>query len=415
MSKLFYTEDGLAIQTQGEELTRYRHARKDLELPATLFSARLFFSAYAHPGSESPLHILVNGHTLPPVQPRLPVQSSLLQNYYWYEVELPAAYLAVGRNTFEFWSNSQAMNSWGLALEPGHAEPASFLSNDSGRTWRNHHMGHLNILRGEYLVRVRVEEGNDLEPPVWTSEDPLNESLVSIRTRLPQGAVVSGTTLERVRILATWIASAWEYRASVQAAQYAPWDMETILSWGKSKSGHCGRLPVVMCVHYGVAFVTACQAAGLQARAAVFTENINGGNGHFCAEVWMPEYGKWVFVDPNFDIMLFRDSVPLSIPEIRALMPEHGSFIRYGPGYEYQRSNHIMEGALAVYANFSWMTHRSLWWRADFLSNPQFSPPSHGALAYCETGLVWEEKELYAGFAMFPCFGSDAYFSMPPR
>jgi hypothetical protein len=58
--------------------------------------------------------------------------------------------------------------------------------------------------------------------------------------------------------------------------------------------------------------------------------------------------------------------------------------------------------------------HRSLWPRADFLSHPEWSPPGHGALVYCETGFVWETRDRERGFGMFPYFADPGYFDAAP-
>ncbi len=408
MSKLYFTENGMAVPTLCEELTCFRHARKSLHLPPTRHPARLFLSAYAYPGTTYPLQIAINGNPLPPLQP------SSLAVFHWYEVPLPANLLKPGENWFEFWTDSTAMNAWSLALEGGAQGAGSQISADGGKTWRNHHMGYLNASCGEYLVRVRLEEGEDPEPPAWTPEDPGCPALTALRRLLPGAALEDRPAIERVRALSAWISTAWEYRSSAKAAQYAPWDIETILAWGQAKRGHNSQLPIVMCVHYGVAFVTACQAAGLAARAAVFTQNVTGFYGHFTAEVWLPEFKKWVYVDPNADALVYKDGLPLSIPETRRLRPDLGRYVSWGPGLNYQLSNPEMKDFTANYAAAPFMDHRSLWWRADFLSNPQYSPPGHGSLCYCETGLVWEKKDLDEGMAMFPYFGDEDYFNAPP-
>ena len=74
-----------------------------------------------------------------------------------------------------------------------------------------------------------------------------------------------------------------------------------------------------------------------------------------------------------------------------------------------------MKDFVENYNTARFMEARALWWRADFLANPHFSPPGHGSLCYCETGLVWEEKDLEQGMGMFPYFGSEAYFSAAPQ
>ena len=70
MSKLYYTESGHSMPNLAEELTTFRRARKVLTLPPTSSPATLYFVARAHEGSNRPLHVSVNGTTLPPVPPQ---------------------------------------------------------------------------------------------------------------------------------------------------------------------------------------------------------------------------------------------------------------------------------------------------------------------------------------------------------
>ena len=61
MSKVYYTESGYVLPTLGEELTGYRRARKQLELPGTSAPAALYLLARPYTGSGLPLRISVNG------------------------------------------------------------------------------------------------------------------------------------------------------------------------------------------------------------------------------------------------------------------------------------------------------------------------------------------------------------------
>ncbi len=408
MSRLYLSEEGMVIPTLCEELTSKRRARKILQLPNTHSNARLFISAYAYPGTNWLLHVSVNQVEIESILPSPP------SIFHWYEAPVPAGLLRDGENQFEFWTDAPAMNAWALALEGGFDQPNSQISSDGGLTWRNHHMGYLNATRGEYLVRVRLNEDQDPFPPAWIPEDSSSPYLKDLLQRIPQSICHEQTQLKQVRSLASWISTSWEYCPSTNATQYTPWDIDTILAWGKSKQGHNGRLPIVMCVQYGVAFMSACQALGLQARAAVFTENITGLNGHFAAEVWFPDYNKWVYVDPNIDLLFFKDDIPLSVPEIRTLIPDLSPYFSFGPGLDYQLRNPLIQPFIDQYPRGAFMKHRSLWWRADFLSSPTFCPPGHGSLCYSEIGLVWERKDLDDGMAMFPYFGDEEYFDAPP-
>jgi hypothetical protein len=410
MSKLYLSESGHVVPTLCEELTTYRRARKLLELPATSASGTLYILARPAAGCALPLRLAINGTELPSIAPN----SS--EAYFWYDLPVDAGLLRPGANRFEFRTDSTAMNAWSLAIEPGHAEPASAVSDDGGSAWRSEKMGYLNVLRGEYVVRVRLAEGEDPPPPAMVWEDPAHPRVRRLREVMPAKALQPGPLMDRVRALTTWLSSSWEHTGSGRAAQYAPWDAETILAWGRTRSGHNGQLPIVMCVHYGAAFVSCCQALGIPARCAVFTGSMDGGDGHFTAEVWFAEYGKWVMVDPNLDAILWKDGSPLSVTEIQQAGSDLSRFIEWGPGIEFQRRNPLISDWLeATYLRGRCFRHRSVWYRADLLSHPELSPPGHGSTAYCETGLVWEKRDLGRGLGMFTHFGEPAYFDAPPE
>lgn len=409
MSKLYFSETGWVVASLSEELTDYRHARKILELPPTRGQAQLYLLARAYPDTPSPLHISVNGN-------RIPSAAAPARDVYtWLQIPLDPAVLVAGRNVFEFWTDSAAMDSWSLALEDGHRDPQSFISNDEGETWRNEKMGYLNTARGEYVVRVRLAEGHDPTPPAMVWENPTHPRLARLRSRLPGQAVGRGTTLDRVRALMTWVCTSWEYRNLSNGINLAPWDAETILAWGQRGQGHAGREPVVMCVHYGVTFVTCCLALGIPARCAIFTGEIDGWNGHFTAEVWFQEFDKWVMVDANMDAILFKDGVPLSVSEIQAAGNDLGGLIQWGAGHDYQIKNPLLEPWIReIYLPGICFRHRSIWNRTDFISHPEFAPP-HTSTSYSETHLVWETKDLEQGFGMFPYFADGDYFDAPPN
>jgi transglutaminase superfamily protein len=408
MSKLYLTERGHIIPTLCEELTAYRRARKVFQLPPTKCPGILYVLARPYADADQPLHLSVNG------KERV-VQPDPSGAYRWYEVPVDVASLRAGANTFDFWTDATAMNAWSLAVEPGHAQPESFVSDDGGRTWRNQNMGYLNALRGEYVVRLRLAEGEDPPPQSMAWEDPLNPRLAVLRKTLPPEAHGRGPALERARVLSAWLASSWEHTGPPRAVQYAPWDAETIIAWGKARSGHNAQRPIVMCVHYAVAFVSCCQALGLPARCAALTADLNGWDGHFVAEVWSSEHTKWVMVDPNTDAVFWKAGVPLSITEIQQQGPGLGALIEWGTGTEFQcRFPHMVAFIQENLQKGLCFRHRSIWPRADFLSHPELSPPGHGAVAYCETGLVWEAHDRAHGFGMFSCFADPGYFDAAP-
>jgi hypothetical protein len=409
MSRLYHTEEGRVMPGLCEELTRFRRIGKRLDLPETGTSATVYVLARSHPDNTQPLHVSVNGREVAAVEPARPGA------YKWYEITVDATELTGGTNRFELRSEAAAMDGWSVALEAGHAEPASELSDDAGVTWRREGMGYLNAVLAEYVLRVRLAEGDDPPPPAMVWEDRRSARLGALRQRLPAGVRSEVPTLERARTLSSWLAGSWEHTGSARASQYCPWDAETALAWGGAQLGHNGKRPIVMCVHYAAALVSAAQAAGIPARCAVLTEAPSGQAGHFVAELWIPEHGKWVVVDPNCDAMFVDAEGPMAMAQIQAAGASIAEHIEFGPGTPFQRTfPHIVEFLRDNLEKGVCFAHRSAWYRSDLITQPRFCPPGHGSLSYCETGLVWEARDRDRGFGMFPSFGDAAYFDAPP-
>jgi len=409
MSRLYYTENGNLVATLCEELTTFRRARKILHLPRTQAPATLYVLARRYPDSELPLRVSVNGVEIPAIAPRPS------RRHDWYETTVGAGRLREGHNVFEFWTDSMAMNAWSLAIEAGHAQPSSFISDDGGTSWRNEKMAYLNVLRGEYIVRLRLAEGQDPPPPEMVWEDSASPRLDSLRWLMPPEALGSAPLMERVRAVASWLSCSWAHWNASRSALYTPWDPETIIAWGKAEAGHHGQRPVDMCVQYSVALVSCCQAAGIAARCAALKGTLPSAmDGHFVAEVWFPQYQKWVMVDPTLDAVLWKNGVPLSLVEIREAGSDLNDLIHWGPGVECRLREPGKRQVVERFSRGYCFGHRSLWPRADFLSHPEFSPSGHGTAAYCETGLVWESADLDSGYGMFSYFADADYFDKPP-
>ena len=407
MSRLYLTENGNVIPLLCEELTNERKARKLLNLPATRQPAKLYVLARTYPGCSTPMHLAVNGVETTPVGPFWP------DTYQWHEITLPAMMLRAGDNLFEFWTDSYAMNSWSLALEDGHRDPQSWVSTDGGQNWRSEKMGYANVMRGEYVVRVRLAEGEDAPPPPMVWEDLAHPRLARLRAQLPTD-VFSGSLLERVRNLCTWTSTRWEYSCSNPG--YAPWDAETIMAWGQEQHGANGLKPIVMCVHFGVTLVTACMAVGIPARCAIFTDSINGTRGHFATEIWFEELKKWVFVDPTLDAILFDGNIPLSVKEIKQIGSGLANWARWGLGRKFQDHNpFIADWVDRVFDPGVCFNNRAIWQRTDFFSHPELTPPWHGSMAYCETGIIIEKDGESRDLGMFPWQMASQTFDLPPQ
>ena len=409
MSRLYANEQGRVIPTLCEELTRFRYARTRISLPTIDTHATLYILARPYDRHSHPLHVQLNNKRIADLSPG---DHSF---YRWHEIPLSPGFLKRDANCIQLWTASTAMDAWSLALEPGVSDTHSEISDDEGKTWRNIHMGYLNAVTAEYVVRIRGGDESDPPPPAVTYESKNHPKLTSLRNIIPAYIRNTSDSLAKVQALSTWISMSWEHTGSGRASVYTPWDAETILSWGGSRTGHNGDRPIVMCVHYAAAFVSACQALDIPARCIVLMGTPNGTNGHFVSEVWIDGLEKWVLVDPNADAMFILDGVPLSALEVQDAGDDLSEIVSWGDGSVFQQTfSHIKEFVRDNLLKGICFRHISIWPHANLLSRPDLSPPGHGSVSYCETDLVWMCKDEISGFGMFKYFADRTYFSEPP-
>ncbi len=90
------------------------------------------------------------------------------------------------------------------------------------------------------------------------------------------------------------------------------WDAQRILQ-AVRKDPSIGFL----CDAYAATYVSCCASVGLNARMIHLGDASN--NGHYAAEVWSDEHGKWIFMDPLYDCHFSLQATPLSAIELHNL------------------------------------------------------------------------------------------------
>jgi hypothetical protein len=405
MSRLVANEAGRVVAPLGEEVNARRHARTTLAIGAE--ETTLYVLARSHRPDGPPLELHV-GDTrvgaLPATDDRV---------LTWRKLHVLSG-LASGSYPVTLSSSGSAMDAWTLGVDHT-TGGGDLLSIDGGRTWSADRIGYLHLAPGRYLIRARGEDGEDAPPPAHVWERPGHPAVEDFLRQLPAAALESSDPWTTVRTLSTWVCRSWQYRNTSEAMQYTPWDPPTILSWGAREQGHAGHLPVVMCVHYALVLTAACQALGIPARCAALTGSINGFDGHFVTEVWIERLGRWVMIDPTYDVTVTTADGPADLHTIRGLGADVGQHVTVGPGTEERCSTpagrqwfeeNLLRGVC--------FRNRSLWPRSDFLSRPDLTPPGHGSASYSELDLVWDEQCRDNGFGMFRYFASKEWFEAPP-
>ncbi len=126
--------------------------------------------------------------------------------------------------------------------------------------------------------------------------------------------------LDKVLTVLNWTHNQWRHNGSNEPSKY---DALTILK--EARGGKKFR-----CVEYGIVSSTALQSLNFKARVlglmTAEVETKKYGAGHVLAEVWMPQFNKWVLIDGQFNLMPILENVPLNAVEFQQAISENKKF-----------------------------------------------------------------------------------------
>ena len=74
-------------------------------------------------------------------------------------------------------------------------------------------------------------------------------------------------------------------------------------------------------MEYAIVTAACARACGFPSRVLALkredVETAESSAGHVVAEVWLDQFGKWVFVDPQFDVVPELEGIPLNAVEFQ--------------------------------------------------------------------------------------------------
>jgi len=135
-----------------------------------------------------------------------------------------------------------------------------------------------------------------------------NDYLKELRTSYNLEQLTAGDTDEfaKIKTILDWTSKQWEHNGSNTPSKQ---DALTILS--EAKQGKKFR-----CVEYGIVATAAHNSIGIPARTLGLktrdVEKVRRGAGHVVSEVYSKELGKWIYIDPQFNIIPTLNGAPLT-------------------------------------------------------------------------------------------------------
>lgn len=157
---------------------------------------------------------------------------------------------------------------------------------------------------------------NDQANPDYRFDFPNPETsayLAKLRLDYRLDSVVgnAGSELAKIKAILDWTHRQWQHNGSNRPSRA---DALTILK--EAREGKQFR-----CVEYGIVASEALNAVGQKARVIGLktrdVEKVKYGAGHVTAEVYSVEAGKWIYIDPQFNVMPVLNGIPLNAVEFQ--------------------------------------------------------------------------------------------------
>ncbi len=168
---------------------------------------------------------------------------------------------------------------------------------------------------------------NDAPNPLYefSYSDTLENSYLSeMRKTYNLEGLVSGqmNELDKIVNILDWASKQWEHNGSNTPTKQ---DALTILK--EAQEGKQFR-----CVEYGIVATSALNSIGIPARTLGLktrdVEKVMRGAGHVVSEVYSKELGKWIFIDPQFNIMPTLNGTPLNGVEFQKAIFDKNANLR---------------------------------------------------------------------------------------
>ena len=181
-------EMGNCSKNDREEVFGLRQARKTFFIPSMGASGALLCPYLLCDRADGEMEVLVNGHLLR-------VGWSGDRDYWqdrWRPLEIPADWLGEGRNEVIFRALGDAV--WTLLVEESVQPGRSAVSEDGGRTWRTESMGVNDRARGEYMVRLWLDQ--------YAESGEVCSNAVDLLGLVSEGGIAAAGRVDAVRLSA---------------------------------------------------------------------------------------------------------------------------------------------------------------------------------------------------------------------
>tara|TARA_R110000751_G_scaffold252930_1_gene352545 strand:- start:429 stop:1319 length:891 start_codon:yes stop_codon:yes gene_type:complete len=149
-----------------------------------------------------------------------------------------------------------------------------------------------------------------------------NPDLTKLRTDFKLDTLIQNATsdFEKVLKIQSWVNSRWEHDGN-----NTPEKSDAYFILKQAEKGERFR-----CVEYSIVASECLKSLGFKVRnVGLMTrdiEEVNYGGGHAVNEVYIPDLNKWIFIDPQYDVIATENGVPLNAVELQEVIANKKPF-----------------------------------------------------------------------------------------
>lgn len=140
---------------------------------------------------------------------------------------------------------------------------------------------------------------------------------------------------EKVIKIQSWVQSRWKHDGN-----NVPEQNDALYILKEAEKGKKFR-----CVEYSIVARQCLASLGFKVRGlGLMTKDISdvkSGGGHAVNEVYLPDLSKWVFIDPQYDVMTSYQGIPLNAVELQNCIANNKDFELINPNKTISKQDYI--------------------------------------------------------------------------
>lgn len=179
------------------------------------------------------------------------------------------------------------------------------------------YFGAIYLISGGYPVETLQFTG-DPEAHEFLWSDPDEPYLVRMREELGLESIVAGAAddFEVVKMVSAWVHGLWDHHSTNQ-----PTSNDPISIVREAEEGERFR-----CVEYSIVIHGALNSLGIPTRRLALktpdVETRETGAGHVVVEAYLPDTGRWVMIDSQFNVIPVLQGGPISAVQLQQVLAE---------------------------------------------------------------------------------------------